>query len=54
MENVDALTIIKDLFAKYGITTRDTAHEIIRERFTQDDLDAYYAAKDALMGQGAI
>lgn len=42
------------LFRKYRITTAATAHEEIRLRMTQEDLDAYYAAKDTLMAEEAI
>lgn len=49
-----AAQIIRDLFSKYEITDQSTAKRLIRETFSQEDLELYHAAKNFLMGEGAI
>jgi hypothetical protein len=48
-----ALTI-KRLFNDYGITDQDQAKRLVRERFSQADLDTYKAAMEVLDGSGAL
>lgn len=50
-----AMQVVTDLFAKYGIdTTVPNIRQVIRARFTQEDLDSYMAALAVLDGEGAI
>jgi len=49
-----AIDTVRGLFAKYGITSQAGASRLIRERFTQEDLDAYTAARDVLDGTGVL
>lgn len=50
-----AMQVVTDLFAKYGIdTTVPNIRQVIRARFTQEDLDRYMAALAVLDGEGAI
>ena len=50
----EAQAVISDLLDRYGITDPRTAHEDIRQRFTQADLDAYQAALNVLYENGAL
>lgn len=45
---------VRDLLAKYDITERNLSRQLIRERFSQEDLDAYMLALDVLTGEGAL
>lgn len=45
---------VRDLLAKYDITERNRSRQLIRERFSQEDLDAYTLALDVLTGEGAL
>lgn len=45
---------VRDLLAKYAITERNRSRQLIRERFSQEDLDAYTLALDVLTGEGAL
>lgn len=49
-----AQAVISDLLDKYGITDPRTAHEDIRQRFSQVDLDTYRAALTVLYGNGEL
>lgn len=50
----EAADLIIRLFIKYKIDDPRQAKRLVRERFTQEDLDAYRAARDLLDGTGAI
>jgi hypothetical protein len=50
----DAFVTVQVLFAKYGITDPAQAKRLVRELFTQEDLDAYKAAMEVLDGSGVI
>lgn len=56
MERVarQAQAVISALLDKYGIEDLRTAHEDIRRRFTQVDLDTYRAALTLLYGSGDL
>lgn len=45
---------VRDLLAKYDITERNRSRQLIRDRFSQEDLDAYTLALDVLTGEGAL
>lgn len=49
-----AMSIVQELFAKHGITDPSQAKRLIRERFTQTELERYKAARRVLDGLGAI
>lgn len=49
-----ATVVVAGLFRKYGITDPTQASRLVRERFTQHDLDTYKAARDYLDGMGAL
>ncbi len=49
-----AVAIITKLFARHGITDPTQAHRLIRERFTDAQLDAYKHARDLLDGSGVL
>lgn len=49
-----ALAIIEGLLTKYSIEDPDQAHRLIRERFTQEDLDTYREALTALDDAGDL
>ena len=49
-----ARTVVKNLFTKYGIENPNGASQLIREGFTQEDLDAFKAALEVLNGEGVI
>lgn len=49
-----ARKVIEGLLAKYDINDPRTAHIYVRERFTQDDLNAYQDALTVLYEQGAL
>ncbi|MGC5584137.1 hypothetical protein [Ornithinimicrobium sp. W1665] len=54
MTPAEAARTIRDLFARHGISDRDQAKRLVRERFTQDELDAYKEALEVLDGMGVI
>lgn len=50
----EANKTIMGLFQKYGVTHPSGVKKIIREQFTQQDLDAYKAALAQLHANGGI
>lgn len=49
-----AYAVVKELFAKHGISDPSQAKREIAERFSQDELERYEAARDYLDEQGAM
>lgn len=49
-----ARKIIDGLFAQHDIHDPRSAHLIVRERFTQDELNTYQAALTVLYENGAL
>lgn len=49
-----ARKVIEGLFAKYDIHDPRSAHLLVRERFTQDDLATYQQCLTVLFENGAL